>query len=379
LEKTADGFGLKLKAGRHLAVEGVWLGGQRPLQVRFSFNRTFPRRVSNRAQGSSNYPLSGSWTRRLRPDYTLSIWPSAYLEDEAEKYELIVHLHFDAKYRVGSIVDLFGEDNDEALEEADQAEREGRTTRRADLLKMHAYKDAIRRSESAIVLYPGTDRVHWSQYLEVLPGLGAIPVIPGNATGLRLLSDFLDAAVREISARTTQRERRSFHVSAVHQGEAPILSQAPFPERDRSGLRATPPDEQIVLGGWCASSAEFQLLVSRERYFLGINAGDFLRWEFGVAKYVLLYTHDSMTTFRLLAVAGPGPQIVTGSQLVSAGLSATPLEGLFVLFELTEPASELQLWRLDPAALTNDGFVANPVQPRITTLAGLSRTTAADA
>jgi hypothetical protein len=36
----------------------------------------------------------------MRPDYTLSFWPAEFSETEAEKQELIVHIHFDAKYKV---------------------------------------------------------------------------------------------------------------------------------------------------------------------------------------------------------------------------------------------------------------------------------------
>lgn len=35
----------------------------------------------------------------MQPDYTLSIWPAEYDKAEAEKCEVLVHVHFDAKYR----------------------------------------------------------------------------------------------------------------------------------------------------------------------------------------------------------------------------------------------------------------------------------------
>ena len=85
----------------------------------------------------------------MRPDYTLSFWPEVYDEASAEREDAIVHIHFDAKYRVEKVSDFFGEDNEESLEDAMGARREGRTAKRDDLLKMHAYRDAIRRSEGA--------------------------------------------------------------------------------------------------------------------------------------------------------------------------------------------------------------------------------------
>ena len=89
----------------------------------------------------------------MRPDFTLSFWPDGYDLDEAESQELAVHIHFDAKYRVENIPELFGDEDDNLSEEKAQEKRGN--YKRADLLKMHAYRDAIRRSEGAYILYPG--------------------------------------------------------------------------------------------------------------------------------------------------------------------------------------------------------------------------------
>ena len=91
----------------------------------------------------------------MRPDYSLII--SAH-HDEPAAFEPIV-LHFDAKYRVNLKAELFGLD-DEVVDDdpslpQDDLRREGAL--RADLLKMHSYRDAIRRSAGAYVIYPGDD------------------------------------------------------------------------------------------------------------------------------------------------------------------------------------------------------------------------------
>lgn len=75
---------LKLKAGKHLAIQGVYRGAGRRLRVEFSYNRTFP--------AGQAYPDGGSWTRQMRPDYTLSLWPAEFSQDEAERQELISHV-----------------------------------------------------------------------------------------------------------------------------------------------------------------------------------------------------------------------------------------------------------------------------------------------
>ncbi len=111
----------------------------------------------------------------MHPDYTLTFWPEDLREAEAERQELLVHVHFDAKYRVEDIEGLFGaEGADDAADEV-----EGNYERQ-DLLKMHAYRDAIKRSQGAYVLYPwrANAAVKLKGFHEILPGLGAFGVAP---------------------------------------------------------------------------------------------------------------------------------------------------------------------------------------------------------
>ncbi|MGA0334372.1 MAG: DUF2357 domain-containing protein, partial [Kiritimatiellia bacterium] len=162
---------LKLRAGRHLAINGSYRGAGRALRIEFSYNRSF---------GHHDYPAAGSWTRQMRPDYTLSLWPAEFSQTEAEEQELITHVHFDAKYKVDRLADLFGTADADGDEEAPA---EKGNYKRADLLKMHAYRDAIRRSAGAYVLYPGADAGEkpFKGFHELLPGLGAFPLRPDMA------------------------------------------------------------------------------------------------------------------------------------------------------------------------------------------------------
>ena len=119
----------------------------------------------------------------------------------AEAQELAVHVHFDAKYRVQNIAELFGPIDDD-LEETRSEERRG-TYRRADLLKMHAYRDAIRRSEGAYVIYPGATSTPtaFKGFHEILPGLGAFALKPGGdgqPAGIQHLSRFLDEVIAHL-------------------------------------------------------------------------------------------------------------------------------------------------------------------------------------
>lgn len=237
LRPTSDGLSLALKRGRTLRVMGGYSDGRRRLRVRFCYNREFRR---------ADYPTAGSWTRSMRPDYTLSLWPAALTADEAEVQEAMVHVHFDAKYRTHSLAELFGADTTDDNDEP-EIERAGATPKRVDLLKMHAYRDAVRRSEGAYVLYPGSEVVEWSNYHELLPGLGAFALRPGHPHDRKAIEQFLDAVVDQVCNRASARERERYHTFEAHKsGRADIIA-VPLAEVDEDGVRIVPVSERMVL------------------------------------------------------------------------------------------------------------------------------------
>ena len=96
----------------------------------------------------------------MRPDYTVSVWPSTLTESEANSEAKMAHIHFDAKYKFSR-----GEDEE--------------VYRREDLHKMHAYKDAIHNTYGAYILYPGeVITIHREQDTKAIPGIGAFPARP---------------------------------------------------------------------------------------------------------------------------------------------------------------------------------------------------------
>lgn len=194
--KDSAGLQVKLKAGKEASLYGFWAAGSRRVGIRFSYNRLFARQPNPPGDPEISYPNPGAWTRNMRPDFTLSAWPVDLDEHSAERAGQMVHLHFDAKYRADKLEDLFG----------DQEPEPGTTSmtskvaavRRDDLLKMHAYRDGIRKSECAFVIYPGTENVRWRVYTELLPGLGAIALVPGRAEGVEFLEQFVTEALNQI-------------------------------------------------------------------------------------------------------------------------------------------------------------------------------------
>jgi predicted component of viral defense system (DUF524 family) len=140
----------------------------------------------------------------MRPDYTVSLWPNEMTEAAAEASNAILHMHFDAKYRIDRLAELFDEPvSDEADDIGAHMADEGVTSetsssggaKRDDFLKMHAYRDAIRHSASAFILYPGAEDRKWREFEEIIPGLGAISLVPGNPRGRESIKTLLQAGI----------------------------------------------------------------------------------------------------------------------------------------------------------------------------------------
>lgn len=205
--QSNEGLGLNLKSGKQLPLSGQFSRENRNFQVEFSYNRTFK---------NSEYPDGGSWTKAMRPDYTISIWPAGVTANQAEKLESIVHIHFDAKYRV----ELQFDTSDLDIEK--RGEKEGKY-KRGDLLKMHAYKDAIRRTAGAYIIYPGTQSTNMKGFHEIIPGLGAFPLVPSsqglassNDKGSEKIRNFIEEVITNLCDRLSQRERVSYYNYSIY-------------------------------------------------------------------------------------------------------------------------------------------------------------------
>ena len=119
-------------------------------------------------------------------------------EEEAEISENIIHLHFDAKYKISKL-DLIHVNSDNQLEDEKNQNRSGQF-KNGDLLKMHAYKDAIRRSEGAFIIYPGDkDSTKRVEYHEILPSLGAFPLTPQNDKAIVHFKSFIKEIMQNIA------------------------------------------------------------------------------------------------------------------------------------------------------------------------------------
>ncbi len=318
IKETSDGLGLQLLAGRHTAINGVYTHKARELKIKFSYNRTFK---------PTDYPNAGSWTQQMRPDYTLTIWPKAFSEEQAEEQELIVHVHFDAKYRVEGLEYLISEDESDSGEDEltneKEMQKEGKY-KRADLLKMHAYKDAIRRTVGAYVLYPGTKTYERRGFHEIIPGLGAFPISPSNnGDGLEAVSDFIRNIIDHFCNRASQRETISYHEYKVHGESDPKVREMHalydlLPEQI-SGYRLTPPqkDMTVLVGyfnkkqySWIEKSGLYNIRIDKKNGLEKYSESEMK------AQYLLLHGEAGLETGDLWKITGETPTLMSKQELI---------------------------------------------------------------
>lgn len=361
---------LMLKRGVELRtpVAGTWSNtASRRLNAEFHFNRKFCRRHDN--------DKAGSWSRGVQPDYTISIWPAEYSREDAERNELMAHIHFDAKYRVDSVRELLGDTaDDDAFESGtDKSAVERTAAKYSDLLKMHAYRDAVRRTAGAYVLYPGNpgDGVRYEGYHEVLPGLGAFAVRPGaegEAAGIEAVSKFLDDVINHLANRTTARERVTYHLAEAYTAkEQPVSYGAmALPESDIYGseFRALPPAEEMVLVAWYGNDAQLDLARDEDGFYyvrLGSRRGALhIHPNLAMVRSVILHANATVFATGMLKLREPGFRIYTKSELRAvlerhakgrgvaswqAAAGADDDEQIYALFKTTEnPDTSSQPW-----------------------------------
>ena len=150
--------------GESLAI-GLSTGLKPNITIRF--NPTF-----RRASGSA-------YSTPLRPDVVVEV-------------DGVRHI-FDAKYRLDRFDVSDGDADDDSA-----------TYKRADLYKMHTYRDAITSVKSAFVVYPGSEFVFFDRSgvrseepsaMHLPDGVGAVPLRPADADPAAVLRDTVRALV----------------------------------------------------------------------------------------------------------------------------------------------------------------------------------------
>ena len=342
LVKTdADQINLEIQQGKMKMIEGLYDAGVRKLNVRFYYNRTF--------KSAGSMLEAGSWTRTMRPDYTLSVWPGEIDEKEAEKEDLIVHIHFDAKYKLNRV--LLKNENEDDSEECLNKEKEQQELgvyKEVDLYKMHTYKDAIRRTGGAYILYPGDTNKQMKGFHEIIPGLGAFCIKPNSSeVDIEPLKQFIKDVIQHLLDRTSQREKMAYyHHKTYHvEGKSMVLHEAlPEPYGHNRDLL---PDDTYVLIGYYKNEEHLKWILKSELYNTrtGTQNGSLpLSKELVGTKYLLLHHGGKSSRFIKLKDA---PRIMMGKDLAKKGYPYASEEEkedksstAYVVFKLDEANTE---------------------------------------
>tara|TARA_R100000935_G_scaffold58341_1_gene94976 strand:+ start:4274 stop:6529 length:2256 start_codon:yes stop_codon:yes gene_type:complete len=292
INKTNDKLGLQLKEGRQIALNGSYQSKERELSIQFCYNKTF----------GKNHDLSveGSWTLQMDPDYTLSIWPKDLDIEVAEKTEQIVHIHFDAKYKV-------------------KDKKNNSKFKNEDVFKMHAYKDAIRRTGGAYILYPGKDEkpTNFQGFHEILPGLGAFSIRPSEEnSGINHLINFITEIKNHFLNRATQRENIATKTYLITKDGKSDSLNVPIPEyfNDEKLI----PDETFVLVGYATTPQRFKWYEENNKYIFRMDEeiGSLeLNKEVVNAKYLLLRRSGENSAADLYEIKSNGPKVFSNKHL----------------------------------------------------------------
>lgn len=341
---AGDGLSMTMRSGLSSKLWWSVRRGGRPLRVEVFFNRTFAGADDRR----------GSWSRAMRPDCSVRVRPEGSTPSLVSTQELEVWLHFDAKYRVDNLLAQLTADPDsgELLEESTSSGG----ARRDDLLKMHAYRDAISRTAGAYVLYPGSEikdiRRH-PGFKEVLPGLGAFPLRPssdGLPSSSQALDQFLSDVLTHVASQVTRDERHRFWTATVHRPGEPTLT-SPL----TTDFLDEPPADTAVLLGFVRNIEQRQWIERLRQY--NIRAGDRVGAveiggrELG-AKLLLLYENQNGALHVAHAAKIVRWRPATAADLIAAGYP-NPRGDLYFLADL-DLVEHLPAWAdsIDLEALT---------------------------
>lgn len=213
--------GDEFKGGYRNCLSGKTIRYGRVIEVTLCYNRGFA-------------APEESWTSAMRPDISLRI----ALEGGLGRVEDL-WVHFDAKYRVDKLSEVFV---DEADDSSDSVLRE-------DILKMHAYKDSIRSSGGAFVVFPGSgeggERDLRKEHDELLPGVGAFRLVPAEAgppLGWDAIRAHLNNVLEHYASTATNDRRNRYWTDRAYQGLPAALT-------GRGSTFSRPPaDVEVLLG-----------------------------------------------------------------------------------------------------------------------------------
>ena len=334
------GLNLDLSQGDTKVLEGSSIKLNRHLKVRLCYNKIF--------SYVKDEHRSGSWTTRMRPDYTLSIWPYYMSDAEAEREDAIIHIHFDAKYRLDKKLIEEHTESPEAIQlelKEEDDNREIDVYKKGDLLKMHAYKDAIRRTGGAYILYPGNSKeeIH-KGFEEIIPGLGAFCLSPGHDEDqVPAIIQFLEEIVDHFANRTTKREKAALAVHEIYEKASSQFYDS-FPE---PFLTSMFPDDILVLVGCFKNEEHLKWILKEHKYnirFGGPRQGAItLDDKYLNARYLILYDLKNKSNIRTFKIMDKRPEIVTDKTMAKWHYPQPTSDQMYMVYNVSEEDVEQEI------------------------------------
>lgn len=210
---------------------------------------------------------------------------------------------------------------------------------------MHTYKDAIRRTAGAYVLYPGTENGYTRVgFHELIPGLGAFSIRPsGPNSGVEELKKFLEKVVEHFMNRASQREKMSFKTYETHKDSKSNEVKEALPETYGAN-RSLIPDETYVLIGfykneehlnWIVNSRLYNARADSHRGSLRLGPGE------SSAKYLILHTHNETTTSKIYKIIETGPRVFSKQTLIKNNYPSEPSREYYLIYKI-EPVNNAE-------------------------------------
>jgi predicted component of viral defense system (DUF524 family) len=321
INETKDGLTLSLKQGTERRFSGKTTRLGRVIDVDLYYNRRFGR-------GSE------SWTFGMRPDCSIQLRCS-----KDGKALTPVWLHFDAKYRLGD----YGLVAELAPDEASDPQLE---PVKDDMLKMHVYLDAIKRSVGSYVLYPGStqDERRYRAYRELVPGIGAFALRPERDHALTThLAKFLDDVLVHVAAVDTEDRRYRYWEAIAHDPES-----EPTGPLGWEPLEGVPPADTRVVVGFVRSDVHRRWIERTGLYNLRADPQrrGSVDWIGPETAAQVLVTYDNSGAVDIWRLRGEAV-VQTARQLLDSGYPQ-PRGDLYVCLKIAEllhpPATSALEW-----------------------------------
>jgi hypothetical protein len=238
---------------------------------------------------------------------------------------------------------------------------------------MHTYKDAIRRTSGAYIIYPGTEKKTFRGFHEIIPGLGAFCLTPKNIyKNSQDLEHFIRVILNHMLNRASQREKVSYHINNIYSKDTASLN-ASLPEPVGQNRNLIPDETYVIIDSY-RDDNHLKWIQKNNIYntIIGTTIGSIpLNKEITSAKYLLLHKSNNQLLIRL---SDNGPRMMTKASLMKEYKSSTytPSEPYYIVFDISsfEPEKEFEGVKWDLSKMAKKGVIksAEPVGISLTKL-----------